>query len=226
MSQRAGSSRVARLGRALWATLVDALRGVRRAPGLAVAAVLCLGLGAAATTAASTLVSAVLLCPVPFPDADRLVRVWFVDPAAGARISLSIPDVGDLAAMKAFDAFAGTARVRATLRLPQGAERLRVEGVLRGYFTLVGVRPKRECGWRFSCESGDASSPFVVHRASAAAYLMIRTASSVTRPSVTRASTVGRKASTLSSASTISMTMGRSVDSSRSLAVWIRECRP
>jgi putative ABC transport system permease protein len=125
----------------VWSTLIEALRSVRRAPGLACAAVLCLGLGASATTAVATLVSAVLLRPAPFPDADRLVRVWFRDPAAGARISLSIPDIADFANVKAFDAFAGTARVRATLRLTQGAERLRGEGVSPGYFALVGVRP-------------------------------------------------------------------------------------
>ena len=60
--------------------LITTIRGLRRSPGLAIAAVLCLALGAAATTAVSTLVGALLLRPLPFPDADRLMRVWFDEP--------------------------------------------------------------------------------------------------------------------------------------------------
>ena len=122
-------------------TIMQALRSVRRAPGLAIAAVLCIGLGAAATTTVSTLVSAVLLRPVPFPAADRLVRIWFEDPGANARISFSIPDVADFSGIDAFDAFAATARVRTTAMLGAGAERLRGEGVSPGYFELLGIRP-------------------------------------------------------------------------------------
>jgi len=62
--------------------------------------------------------------------------------------------------------------------------------------------------------------------ASLVAYFTMRTASRVTSPSPTSRSTFGRKASIFSSASTISITRGRSVATSRNLAVWIRECRP
>jgi len=57
------------------------------------------------------------------------------------------------------------------------------------------------------------------YRASGDTYRITRTASSVTRPSVTSSSTTGRNAFTFSSASTISITIGRSVDNSSSLAV-------
>src|SRR5688500_16306599 len=108
-------------------SISQAIRGVRAARGLTITAILCIGLGAAATTAVATLVSATLLRDVPFPRAERLVRIWFEEPQASPRVSLSIPEIADFARMESFDAFAGTARVRATARLSPGAERMRGE---------------------------------------------------------------------------------------------------
>ena len=121
--------------------LTTTIRSLRRAPGLAVAAVLCLSLGAAATTAVSTLVGALLLRPLPFPDADRLVRVWFDEPDVATRVSLSIPDIDEFAQVPAFDRFVGTARVRAVALFGDGAERLRGEAVSPQYFEMLGLRP-------------------------------------------------------------------------------------
>jgi predicted permease len=120
--------------------LIDAFRGLRQSPGLAAAAVLCLALGAAATAAVGTLVTALLLRPLPFPEADRLLRVWFEDPGGDTRLSLSIPEFDDFAQARAFDAFLGTARVRVVALFGNGAERLRGEGVSRGYFDVLGLR--------------------------------------------------------------------------------------
>ena len=119
--------------------LSHALRSLRRAPGLAVAAVLCLALGAAATSAVGTLISALLLRPLPFPDADRLVRIWFEEPGGDDRISLSIPEFDDFKQARAFDAFLGTARVRVVALFGNRAERLRGEGVSRSYFQTLGL---------------------------------------------------------------------------------------
>ena len=52
-----------------------AIRSIRRSPGFAIVAVLTLGLGVGATTAIYSVVDAVLLQPLPFPDSDRLVRL-------------------------------------------------------------------------------------------------------------------------------------------------------
>ena len=122
-------------------TLSPAIRSLRRAPGLAIAAVLCLALGAAATSAVATLVGALLLRPLPFPDADRLVRLWFEEPGGDSRISLSIPEFDDFRQVRAFDVFLGTARVRAVAQFGSTAERLYGEGVSPRYFELLGVRP-------------------------------------------------------------------------------------
>jgi predicted permease len=56
------------------------LRRWRRRPGLALIAVLVLSLGIGATTAMYSIVDAVLLREEPWPDADRLVRVYGVQP--------------------------------------------------------------------------------------------------------------------------------------------------
>jgi predicted permease len=51
------------------------LRLLQRAPGFALAAVLCLTIGLGANTVAFSLLDAVALRPIPFPDAERLVDV-------------------------------------------------------------------------------------------------------------------------------------------------------
>jgi putative ABC transport system permease protein len=55
--------------------LRDSLRFLSKRPGFTVTALLILGMGIGANTAMFSFVNALLLKPMPFPDADRLVRI-------------------------------------------------------------------------------------------------------------------------------------------------------
>jgi len=119
-------------------------RGLRRAPGVSLAAVACAALGVATTSAVATVVFATILKPMPFPSSDRLVRVWLSrDDGTDARVSLSIPEVRELeGAIPAFDALLGTARSRTVMMFDAGARRVRGEAVTRDYFSALGVKAR------------------------------------------------------------------------------------
>jgi hypothetical protein len=56
-----------------------ALRTMRSNPGFTAVAAITLALGLGATTAIYTVVDRVLLRPLPYPQAERLVRVWHLN---------------------------------------------------------------------------------------------------------------------------------------------------
>lgn len=73
-----------------------AVRALIRDKGYALTAILTLGLVIGANVAIFSVISSVLLRPLPFPDADRLVRVFNSYPNAGVeRASNSAPDYFD-----------------------------------------------------------------------------------------------------------------------------------
>ncbi len=60
-----------------------ALRGIRRAPGFALAAILTLALGIGAATATFSVADALMLRQLPYPLSRRLVTVWDQLPKLG-----------------------------------------------------------------------------------------------------------------------------------------------
>jgi predicted permease len=68
-----------------WRDARYGLRGLWRNPGFTVVAVLTLAIGIGATTAVFSVVNGILIKPLAYPDADRLVGVWQTAPGpAGA----------------------------------------------------------------------------------------------------------------------------------------------
>src|SRR5688572_21761614 len=86
----------ARLVADLVADLRYGSRLARRNPGFAAVAVLTIALGIGLTTSIFSVLRTVVLRPLPFPAADRLLMVWQTDRNAGtAREPVSVPDLLD-----------------------------------------------------------------------------------------------------------------------------------
>ena len=76
--------------------LCYALRTLRKNAGFAAVAILTLALGIGANTAIFSVVNAVLLRPLPFPQADRIVAVYHTMERAGVhRNGVSLPNFSD-----------------------------------------------------------------------------------------------------------------------------------
>ena len=121
-----------------------ALRTLRTHAGFSAAAVLTLALGIGATTAIFSVVDAVLIDALPFPEPDRLVRVWSAEPGRGLpQAAVSIPDFGDWR-----DQNTVFESMTAYSSLPSGAiltgygepVRLRTTYVTEDFFRTLGLR--------------------------------------------------------------------------------------
>jgi putative ABC transport system permease protein len=117
----------------------DALRSLLRSPVFAALVVLTLSLGIGANTAIFTVMDALLFKPLPYADADRLVRVaeW---PHTGGNYTVAPAAFTDWrASLRRFSGL--EARTGATIGLLEGdPEELRVARVTSGYFDLLGMR--------------------------------------------------------------------------------------
>ena len=120
-----------------------AARTLRKNPGFAITAMLTIALGIGATTAIFSVVNAVLLRPLPYANAERLVLVW------GDMRNRGVSDFpfppGDYPDLKEqgtlFEDFAAVATFRTPLTGDNGEpEQIRVAGVTANIFKLLGAR--------------------------------------------------------------------------------------
>ncbi|MEJ7810827.1 MAG: ABC transporter permease [Gemmatimonadaceae bacterium] len=133
-------------------TLVRDLRYVTRSlfrsPGFFAVTVLTLALGIGATTAIFSVIAGVLLRPLPYPDADRIVRVWQIG-ANGGRNNVSDPNFEDW--RSASRSFAALAEVRdgGVVSVSGAGEPARVQAaaVSRDFLSALGIRPVRGRAW-------------------------------------------------------------------------------
>ena len=123
-------------------------RMLRRDPTFAISAVLTLGLATGATTAVFSIVSGLLLRPLPFPEPDRLLavhgRYWAEDrggtpdPVNGPVASIELEAMG---ASRSFDGVAGYAAGTRHLESGGAVERIRVVMADRTFFDVMKVNP-------------------------------------------------------------------------------------
>ncbi len=121
-----------------------AVRSLFRSPGFSAITILTLGLGIGLSVAVWSVIDAVLIEPLPYPDADQLVEIGMTLPDLGtAGYPMSALDFLDYAEQnKSFDAMA--AIFRENLNLTGGSSPERVTGarVSAPFFTIMGVSPQ------------------------------------------------------------------------------------
>jgi predicted permease len=128
-----------------WDILVQDLRYTQRtltrAPGFAITAVLVTALGIGANTAAFSIADFVLIRPLPFGDAERLVKVWS-QPAGIGRLEVSPPNYRDWKAMShSFEAMGSYHSTEVNLVGEGEPRRLQGSVVTADVLPMLGVQP-------------------------------------------------------------------------------------
>ncbi len=120
--------------------LAYAIKTLRRSPGFATTAILSLALGIGANTAVFSVVNGVILRPLPFAHADRLVQLHGTSPLMPRRDAVfALPQYRSQST--SFDALVGydvSARYLATTAGPERVTTVRAEP---GFFAMLGVPP-------------------------------------------------------------------------------------
>ena len=117
---------------------------LKKQPGFTVIAVLTLALGIGANTAIFSVVNAVLLRPLPYPNADRIM-VLNESSGPGQDFSVALPDYFDWRTdTKTFEHLAVTHKESRNLSGIPGreAERISCNSVTRNFFEVIGLAPQ------------------------------------------------------------------------------------
>ena len=139
-----------------------ALRQLIKNPAFSAVAVVTLALGIGANTAIFSIVNAVLLRPLPYPDADRIM-VLNESSGPGQDYSVALPDYFDWRNDNTvFEHLAATHKESRNLSgiLGREPERISCASVTRNFFNIVGLPP--EIGRTFSEDEDKVGAPPVV----------------------------------------------------------------
>ena len=139
-----------------------AFRQLIKNPAFSAVAIVTLALGIGANTAIFSIVNAVLLQPLPYPDADRIM-VLNESSGPGQDYSVALPDYFDWRNDNTvFEHLAATHKESRNLSGIPGRdpERISCASVTRNFFNIVGLPP--EIGRTFSEEEDKVGAPPVV----------------------------------------------------------------
>jgi putative ABC transport system permease protein len=136
------------------------VRALRKTPGFVAIAVITLAIGIGMNTAVFSIVNAVMLRSLPYPEPDRLISLWELNPpatpsrmnssgtplgSAGARNRTTVSPANLMDYRKGTTAFEGLAGVDAAAMNLTGLgapERITGETVTANYFPVLGVAPE------------------------------------------------------------------------------------
>src|SRR5690349_13418536 len=125
----------------LWKDIRYALRMLIKRPGFTIITVLTLGLGIGASTSIFSVVDAVLLRPLPYPNPQQIVRIW-EQALDGHSMNLAEPNFRDFRAQN--DTFASLAAYEEGLSSISGGSepvRVNIAAVSKDFFAAFGVQP-------------------------------------------------------------------------------------
>jgi len=127
----------------LWQDIRYAFRTMRRNPGFALVAILTLAIGIGANVAIFSVVNGVLLEPVPFPHADRLVLIWETDMNRGVlRGTIAATELLDWRKMnQSFEELSAWRAMFYTITGSGEPEQVWGSQVTGNFFRLLGVSP-------------------------------------------------------------------------------------
>src|SRR5215204_3105184 len=127
----------------MWQDLRYGLRMMVKRPGVTAVAVVALALGTGATTAIFTVVNAVLLRPLDYPEPERVMALWPDRPGATFQGVSESKFVFWRGQSQSFDGLAATQGVGSGVNLAGGGEPEFVPGlrVTADFFRVVGVNP-------------------------------------------------------------------------------------
>src|SRR5579871_3881945 len=118
-------------------------RLMMKSPGFTVVAVLTLALGIGANTAMFSVVNAVLLRPLPFPNSHQLVKIRVNNPGVGLRdVPFSYPEFDDIRKSGVFEEISVVWPSPGNLTGSKQPERLELLAVSPNYFSMLGAVPQ------------------------------------------------------------------------------------
>jgi predicted permease len=144
----------------LWQDLRYALRQLKRSPGFTSVCLITLALGIGANTAMFSVVQGVILAPLPFPQANRLIFLWEKRPGV-PQLDVSYPNFEDWEKRaRSFDGMSALTFHNFDLTAPGRAEHLMGIRTSYEFLRTLGVQPA--AGENFAASDDQASAAPVV----------------------------------------------------------------